>query len=68
MLHCPAWRGLNVFARAGYIEISSRYGGPNSNNGRIPYSSREMAKNLSVSKTTACKVFNDLMSHGFIAK
>ena len=66
MTRTPAWRDLNCFARAGYIEISSRYGGKNSNNGRIPYSGRELASNLGVSRTTAHRVFKELQDHGFI--
>jgi hypothetical protein len=66
MMMTAAWRDLNCYARAGYIEMSSRYGGPGSNNGRIPYSVREMAANLGVSPPTAGKVFKDLKEHGFI--
>jgi hypothetical protein len=63
----PAWRGLNCYARAGYLELSMRYGGPGSNNGRIPYSVREMAKNLNISPPTAQRrVFKELKDHGFI--
>ena len=50
MTKTHAWRDLNCYARAGYFEISSRYGGPDSNNGRIPYSGREMAANLKLWK------------------
>jgi len=66
MTNTHAWRDLNCYARAGYFEISSRYGGPDSNNGRIPYSGREMAANLNVSRPTAWRVFRDLQDHGFI--
>lgn len=66
MMTTGAWRDLNCYARAGYIEISCRYGGPGSNNGRIPYSVRELAANLGVSRPTASKVFKDLKEHGFI--
>jgi biotin operon repressor len=66
MIATPAWRDLNCYGRAAYIEISSRYGGPKSNNGRIPYSGRELAENLRISKPTAQRAFNDLQDHGFI--
>jgi hypothetical protein len=63
----PAWRDLSCYARAGYLEISISYGGTNSNNGRIPYSVREMAKNLNISVPTARRrVFKELVDHGFI--
>lgn len=66
MMMTPAWRDLSCYARAGYIEMSIRCGGPRSNNGRIPYSVREMAANLGISPPTARRVFKDLKEHGFI--
>ena len=69
MMTTPAWRDLSCYARAGYLEISMRYGGPNSNNGRIPYSVREMAGNLNISTPTArLRVFKELQEHGFIVE
>jgi hypothetical protein len=69
LLLTPAWRDLNCYARAGYIELSMRYGGKNSNNGRIPYSVREMAENLHISLPTArLRVFRPLQTHGFIVE
>jgi ribosomal protein S19E (S16A) len=65
----PAWRALSCYARAGYLELSMRYGGPNSNNGRIPYSVREMAENLNISlPTVRRRVFKELKDHGFIVE
>jgi hypothetical protein len=46
MLKSSAWKSLTANARAIYIEMASRYGGPGSNNGRIPYSVRDAAKSL----------------------
>ena len=67
LMTAPAWRDLNSYARAGYLEISMRYGGPGSYNGSIPYSVREMAKNLNISVPTVRKrVFKELVDHGFI--
>jgi AraC-like DNA-binding protein len=66
MMQTPAWRDLNPYARAAYVEMSSRYGGPDSNNGRIPYSGRDLAQNLNVSKPTALRAFKNLQDHGFI--
>ena len=68
MTSTAAWRSLNCYARAGYVELSNRYGGPKSNNGRVPYSVREMAENLGVGKATAQKVFVDLQDRGFIVQ
>ena len=66
MLKGTAWKSLDAVARAIYIEISTRYGGPGSNNGRIPYSIREAAKALNIGKTTAARGFMDLQDRGFI--
>ena len=69
MMVTDAWRALGCYARAGYLELSMRYGGEGSNNGRIPYSVREMAKNLNISPPTAQRrVFKQLKEHGFIVE
>ena len=69
MMRTPAWRSLNCYARAGYIELSIRYSGPGSTNGRIPYSVREMADNLGISVPTArSRVFKPLKDYGFIVE
>jgi hypothetical protein len=69
MMVTPAWRSLSCYARAGYLELSMRYGGPGSNNGRIPYSVREMAENLNISvPTVRLRVFKELKEHGFIVE
>jgi hypothetical protein len=67
LLHSPAWQDLTANARAIYVEISSRYGGAGSNNGRIPYSVREAAASLRISKATASRALIELQEHGFIA-
>jgi hypothetical protein len=66
MLACPAWRALDGNCRALYIELARRYRGPNSNNGRIPYSVREAALELSIGRSTAQRCFDRLQEHGFI--
>ncbi len=43
-----------------------RYGGRGSNNGRIPYSLREAATDLHVSKATAMRALQRLQDHGFV--
>ena len=66
MLRSEAWRSLDACAKALYVEISARYGGPGSNNGRIPFSVREAAKALKIGKTTAAIAFDHLRERGFI--
>lgn len=63
-----AWRDLDTVARCAYLEIAARYAGPGSNNGRIPYSLKEMAEALHVSKATAMRALARLEEHGFIAE
>jgi hypothetical protein len=41
-----AWRTLDVYARAAYVEMAKRYGGPGSNNGRLIFSCRQAAEML----------------------
>ncbi len=64
MLNSAAWRDLDAVSRALYIEIARRYMGQN--NGRIPYSVREGAAQLGVSKATISRSLNALIYHGFI--
>jgi hypothetical protein len=52
MLDSKAWQSLDPVARALYVEITRRYRGPNSNNGKIPYSVRKAATALNVSRQT----------------
>jgi DNA-binding transcriptional MocR family regulator len=66
MLASEAWRSLDPVARTLYVEISRRYRGPNSNNGKIPYSVREAAAALNVSRNTANRGFHHLAERGFI--
>jgi DNA-binding transcriptional MocR family regulator len=61
-----AWRSLKAVDRALYVELLSRYGGPGTNNGAIPYSVREAAKALHVGKSTAAGAFQRLEERGFI--
>ena len=61
-----AWQSLDACAKALYIELAARYGGPGSNNGRIPFSVREAAKALKVGKTRAALAIDHLRERGFI--
>ena len=61
-----AWHDLDANARAIYVEISKRYAGAGSNNGRIPYSVREAAAELKIGKSTAHKAICSLVDHGFM--
>lgn len=66
LMQTVAWRSLDATARAIYIEIAARYGGPGSNNGRIPYSVREAAESLRIGKTTAARALERLQRRSFI--
>jgi len=61
-----AWQALDGNSRALYVEVARRYRGPNSNNGKIPYSVREAAKVLNVGRSTAQRCFERLIAHGFL--
>lgn len=66
MLSSAAWQALDGNCRALYVELARRYRGPNSNNGKIPYSVREAARALPIGRSTAQRCFERLMFHGFI--
>jgi hypothetical protein len=68
MMRTEAWRSLNCVARSAYLELATRYAGPGSNNGRIPFSLREMAEALNVSKMTARRALRLLQDRGFIVE
>jgi len=68
MMRTEAWRSLDCVARCAYIEMAARYAGRGSNNGRLPYSLREMAEALNVSKMTALRAFHKLQERGFIVE
>lgn len=68
MTKMPAWRALDTVARCAYIELARRYAGPGSNNGRIPFSVREMAAALNASKATARRALLRLQAHGFVVE
>ena len=63
----PAWRDLDPVCRCIYIEIARRYGGPGSNNGRIPCSLEELKRALHIGKSTAQRALKVLQEHGFLA-
>lgn len=66
LMKTEAWRSLDGNARAIYVEISSRYAGPGSNNGRITYSARQAADDLHIGKDTANRALRVLQDRGFI--
>jgi DNA-binding transcriptional MocR family regulator len=66
VLVTAAWQSLDCVARCLYVEIATRYRGPNSNNGKIPYSVREAATALRISKDTANRALRDLQDRGFL--
>jgi hypothetical protein len=61
-----AWQALDGNSRSLYIELARRYRGPNSNNGKIPFSVREAATALSIGRSTAQRCFERLQELGFI--
>src|SRR6476469_8780560 len=67
LMRTKSWKSLDCVARAAYLELASRYAGPGTNNGRIPYSLREMAEALGSSKATAMRALERLQDHGFVA-
>ncbi len=68
MMRTAAWRSLDTVARCAYVELGARYAGPGSNNGRLPFSLREMAEALNVSKMTAQRALRLLQDRGFIVE
>src|SRR5258705_6116856 len=66
LLASAAWQALDGNSRALYVEVARRYRGPNSNNGKIPYSVREAAKVLNIGRSTAQRCFGRLIANGFI--
>jgi DNA binding protein with HTH domain len=68
MMRTAAWRSLDTVARCAYVELAARYAGPGSNNGRLPFSLREMAGALNVSKMTARRAMQTLQDRGFIVE
>jgi hypothetical protein len=66
MLGSMAWQSLEGNCRALYVELARRYRGPNSNNGKIPYSVREAAKALHIGRSTAQRCFDRLIEMGFL--
>jgi hypothetical protein len=66
MMASAAWQALDGNCKALYIELSRRYRGPNSNNGKIPYSCREAAGELHIGRSTAQRCFDRLQELGFI--
>jgi hypothetical protein len=68
VLQTEAWRDLDPVAHDVYVLIASRYVGPGSNNGRIPYSLLELSQTLHISKQTAMRALQRLQDHGFIVQ
>jgi hypothetical protein len=66
MLASDAWQSLDCIERCLYVELLRRYRGPDSNNGKIPYSIREAAAALHIGKTKASECFDALKDRGFI--
>jgi DNA-binding transcriptional MocR family regulator len=66
MMATPAWKSLGPIPRAIYLDMASRYAGFGSNNGRIAYSVRDAADELTIGKSTADRAIDALQDRGFI--
>lgn len=66
MMETLAWKSLGAIPRAIYLDMASRYAGHGSNNGKIGYSVRQAADELSIGKTTAERALIALQDRGFI--
>jgi hypothetical protein len=66
MLASPAWQSLDGNGRSLYVELARLYRGPDSNNGKIPFSVREAAAALHIGRSTAQRCFERLQELGFI--
>lgn len=64
MIESHGYKALPPLSIALYIQVAHRYNG--SNNGNISFSTREAAAILRVSKTTAGKLFDELVYKGFL--
>ncbi len=64
LLATPAYRALSGDARALYVEFRRRFAP--SRNGSIPYSIREMARDINRTVKTATKALSELSEKGFI--
>jgi hypothetical protein len=66
MMDTPAWKSLGAIERAMYLDIASRYAGQGTNNGKIGYSVRAAANELSIGLATAKRALDKLQERGFI--
>lgn len=64
LMGTPAWRTLNPYGRAAYIEIAALYDG--SNNGFLAMGERRLADAMNVTEKTAAKAVKQLEERGFI--
>lgn len=64
LLETPAWRSLNVYGRAAYLEVAQLYKGDN--NGFLDMAVRRLGERMGVGKNTANKALSDLVERGLI--
>src|SRR5262245_35515105 len=64
LLESLAWRNLSSVAQSAYVEILRRYNG--CNNGRLAMSARVLATARRISRATATRALQELVSHGFL--
>jgi hypothetical protein len=65
MMRTEAWKSLKANDIAVFLAISARYAGPGSNNGRIPFATRDGAK-MGLGKTAVSASLKRLQERGFI--
>jgi DNA-binding transcriptional MocR family regulator len=67
-MECDAWRALNSTAQALYPWIKLEWHGVKANNnGKIRLSTRQAARKLGVTISTAARAFHELQAKGFLA-
>lgn len=64
LMETPAWRTLNAYGRAAYIEVAALYRGDN--NGYLDMGVRRLADRMGVGKNTAHKALKALVERGLI--
>jgi hypothetical protein len=65
VIESAAYQSLSVYAKAALVEICNRYNGVN--NGKIPFSLREMRKRLGTGQHQVAAALRALVEHGLIA-
>ncbi len=65
IMDTPAWRDLTGVAVKLLLHVVKLHNG--SNNGRLALTEQQAADTIGVSRNTASRAFEELMSHGFLS-